>query len=157
VISIACLAPAYGADAIGLSGYELFPGNQSGDVVRGVLFAGGTHASCGCFTTDVSGTWVASVDRYAGGGIGGQPVLIVGGKLTLETDEVARTFRIQGGTVAWPRSLQESMNTTCGPGVATFVATLAGRRTLTGCLDDTHLDPYQQPFVFPPRIWGTLQ
>jgi len=25
-----------------------------------------------------------------------------------------------------------------------------------GCLDDTHLDPRVQPFVFPPHISGKL-
>ena len=29
--------------------------------------------------------------------------------------------------------------------------------SFVGCLDDTHLNPTRQPFVFPPHIWGTLQ
>jgi hypothetical protein len=157
LISMASLAPAYGADAIGLSGYELYFGSQSGDVVKGVLFAGVVHAPCNCFTTDGdTGTWVASIDRSTGGGIPSGSVSILGGKLTVESADVARTFRITGGYVSWPESLDD-VSLGCGPGVAQFVATVVGRRTLTGCLDDTHLDPLHPPVVFPPRIWGTLQ
>ncbi len=49
----------------------------------------------------------------------------------------------------------------CGNGVARFAVTLslAGQSaggSFKGCLDDLHLDPRQQPFVFPFKIWGTL-
>jgi hypothetical protein len=159
LISMASLAPAYGADAIGLSGIELFIGKPSGDVVKGVLFAGVVHPPCNCFTTEGdTGTWIASVDRMAGGGIGWPGSLpILGGKLTVESEDVARTFRITGGSLTWPASLQQSITAFCGPGVAYFTATVAGHRTLTGCLDDTHLDLRHPPVVFPPHIWGTLQ
>jgi hypothetical protein len=121
-----------------------------------VLFAGVTNAPCNCFTTNGDGgTWIARIDRTDSAGIGANPSSIVGGKLLLETGDLPRIFKFTGGAVTWPTSLQQDIG--CGPGVATFVATLTHGRSLAGCLDDTHLNPLQQPFVFPPRIWGTLQ
>jgi hypothetical protein len=149
-----CLAPAHGAEPVGISGYELYNGTQSGDVVRGIVFAGTTNAPCSCFTRQSDGgTWVASVDRTAGGGLGSSTTLL-GGRLTMDRETV-RSYRIIGGTVTWPVSLDQSLG--CGPGVAVVYMTLSRGSTFTGCLDDTHLDPFQEPFVFPPRIWGTLQ
>ena len=57
------------------------------------------------------------------------------------------------------RSDQEIAGSGCGAGVAQFTLTVRGlssRGTFVGCLDDTHLDPAKQPFIFPPHIWGAL-
>ena len=158
VLAGGCLAPAQAAEPLGLSGYELSNGTSDGNLVRRVLFAGTLHDACNCFVSQGDdGTWVATVDRTAGGGIGGS-VTIVGGRITIDKDGAdARTFRITGGYVNWPASLTQDIG--CGPGVAVLRATVSPAsygRSLDGCLDDTHLDPRQQPFVFPPRIWGTL-
>jgi hypothetical protein len=150
-----CVAPAYGAEPIGLSGYELSTGTRHGDVVRNIIFAGTTNTPCNCFTSQSDGgTWVATADRTGGQGIGAAPGVITGGRLAIDTD-VLVSYRITGGTVTWPATLEQDIG--CGPGVATVYLTLSRARTVTGCLDDTHLDPFRQPFVFPPRIWGTLQ
>jgi hypothetical protein len=56
---------------------------------------------------------------------------------------------VNGGVVAWPGSLSESIG--CGNGIATFSAALSGGGSITGCLDDTHFAR-----VFPPTIVGVL-
>jgi hypothetical protein len=155
ICAACCLAPAYGADPIGFSGYEVSPGSSSGDIVRNVLFAGTTNTPCDCFTSQTDGgAWVATVDRTAGGGLGGSSTLLRG-RLTVDRDDVVTSYRITGGYVMWPRALDENIG--CGLGVAKVHITLSRGRTVTGCLDDTHLDPFKQPFVFPPHIWGTLR
>ena len=60
--------------------------------------------------------------------------------------ETVRSYRIIGGTVTWPVSLDQSLG--CGPGVAVVYMTLSRGSTFTGCLDDTHLDPFQSPSCF---------
>jgi hypothetical protein len=156
IFAACCLAPAYGADPIGFSGYEVSPGSSSsGDIVRNVLFAGSTNTPCNCFTSQSDGgTWIATVDRTAGGGLGGSSTLLRG-RLTVDRDDVVTSYRITGGYVIWPSTLDTDIG--CGPGVANVQITLSRGRTVTGCLDDTHLDPFKQPFVFPPHIWGTLR
>lgn len=148
-------ALAHGEHTTGLSGLELFPGNKEGEVTKGVLFTGSTNAVCDCWTTtDNGGTWVAAVDRVGHAGLGSS-VTIVGGRWVWEQgNDIVHFGRILGGTVHWPVDLTSDVG--CGPGVAQFFATLSvsGQTTggtLTGCLDDTHM-----PFVFPPKIWGTL-
>lgn len=159
-------APVHGAGPIGISGYELFPGRIQNGVVKDVSFAGTTNTACErqelarCWNADSNGgNWIARIERTGGAGIGdtGQ---IVGGKLILEqTNGIIRLFKVQPTTIRWPKILEEDIG--CGPGSAAFSAELGVlgtqlRATLDGCLDDTHLDPRKQPFVFPPRIWGTL-
>ena len=78
----------------------------------------------------------------------------------LHADGSVQAGRITGGAVTWPSTL-DSNAMSCGNGVARFAITLslAGQSaggSFKGCLDDTHLDPRQQPFVFPSKIWGTL-
>ena len=85
----------------------------------------------------------------------GSSTTLVGGRWFWEQpNDIIHFGRVLSGSVQWPMNLATDIG--CGAGVARFAATLsvsgqATGGTLTGCLDDTHL-----PFVFPPKIWGTL-
>lgn len=148
-------ALAHGEHTTGVSGLELFPGVKAGEVTKGVLFSGPTNAVCDCWTTtDNGGTWVAAVDRVGHAGLG-SAIAVVGGRWFWEQgNDIVHFGRILGGSAQWPADLTTDLG--CGPGVAQFFVTLSvsgqtAGGTLTGCLDDTHV-----PFVFPPKIWGTL-
>jgi hypothetical protein len=165
------IGPAHGAETVGLSGYELFPGRPQGDVRKNVTFAGTTNAACangngggsGCWTDESNGgNWLARIERRGDAGIGSKDGTVEGGRLILEqSNGMFRVFNILrgGSTIVWPESLNQDIG--CGEGIASFLAELRSAGTnrkasLVGCLDDTHLDPRRQPFVFPPRVWGTL-
>lgn len=139
----------------GLSGQEIYPGKRVGEVTKGVVMLGTDNPVCNCWTdVDSGGHWVAVVDRTGHAGLGSQ-ISVVGGRwLWVTANDVARFGKILDGTVTWPADLTSDLG--CGPGVARFATTVtangqATTGTFTGCLDDTHL-----PFVFPPKIWGTL-
>ena len=157
-----------------VSGYELSPGTDSGDGVnRNVIFLGTDNradadgganvAACDAWTSSGSGgSWVVRVDRTGHAGIGsGAGVAILGGRwFWLGADDRLRVGRVEQGYVLWPDTLEQD-KFGCGPGVGQFHLTLSEpvafrTGTLTGCLDDTHLDPTKQPLVVPPRVWGTL-
>lgn len=153
--------PLKGPQNAGLSGHELFKGKRAGNIVTGAVFAGADNQVCDCWTSDNSGgTWTTSINYKGEGGLG-SAVTVMGGRWSwLHADGTIQTGRITGGAVTWP-SAPDSNAMGCGNGVARFSITLslAGRSaggSFKGCLDDTHLDPRQQPFVFPPKIWGTL-
>lgn len=149
-----------GPQTAGFSGHELFNGKRVGNVVTGAVFAGADNQVCDCWTNDNSGgTWTASLNYKGEGGLG-SAVTVQGGRWSwLHADGTVQTGRITGGAVTWP-SAPDSNAMGCGNGVARFAITLVGQATggsFKGCLDDQHLDPRQQPFVFPPKIWGTLK
>jgi hypothetical protein len=167
-------AVAQGTTASCVSGYELSPGIDSGDGVnRNVIFIGSDNrpdvdgganvAACDAWTSNGSGgSWVVRVDRTGNAGIGsGAGVAVHGGRwFWLGPDDQLRVGRVEQGYVLWPDTLEQD-KFGCGPGVGQFHLTLSEpltfrTGTLTGCLDDTHLDPTRQPFVLPPRVWGTL-
>lgn len=148
-------ATAQTATSTGLSGHELFPGNKEGEVTKGVVFFGTDNPVCNCWTdADAGGQWTATVDRSGHAGLGSQ-VSVVGGRwLWQQGNDTVSFGKVLGGTVQWPADLASDLG--CGPGVARFAINVSVRGrattgTLNGCLDDTHM-----PFVFPPKIWGTL-
>lgn len=149
-----------GASDVGFSGHELSTGQRAGNVVTGLLFAGSDNPPCDCWTgQSAGGNWVANID-YAGQAGLGSAAKITGGKWSwLDAGDVIKWGRITGGAVTWPSPL-DSDSMKCGEGVARFAVTLSvsgeSGGSFKGCLDDTHLDPRRQPFVFPPKIWGTL-
>lgn len=168
------VAHAQGTTASCVSGYELSPGTDSGDGVnRNVIFIGSDNrpdtdgganvAACDTWTSNGSGgSWVVRVDRTGHAGIGsGAGVAILGGRwFWLGANDDLRVGRVEQGYVLWPDTLEQD-KFGCGPGVGQFHLTLTEPMsfrsgTLTGCLDDTHLDPTRQPFVVPPKVWGTL-
>ena len=124
---------------------------------------GANVAACDTWTSNGSGgSWVVRVDRTGHAGIGsGAGVAILGGRwFWLGANDDLRVGRVEQGYVLWPDTLEED-KFGCGPGVGQFHLTLTEPMsfrsgTLTGCLDDTHLDPTRQPFVVPPKVWGTL-
>ena len=151
-----------GPQTAGFSGHELFDGKRAGNVVTGTVFAGADNQPCDCWTKDNSGgTWTASINYKGAGGLG-SAVTVTGGNWSwLHADGTVQAGRIKDGAVTWPSAL-DSNAMGCGNGVARFTITLslAGQSaggSFKGCLDDVHLDPRQQPFVFPPKIWGTLK
>lgn len=150
-----------GPQTAGFSGHELFDGKRAENSVTGAVFAGADNQPCDCWTSDSSGgTWTASINYKGQGGLG-SAVTVTGGRWSwLHADGSVQAGRITGGAVTWPSAL-DSNAMSCGNGVARFAITLslAGQSaggSFKGCLDDTHLDPKQQPFVFPSKIWGTL-
>lgn len=155
------VGPVKGPESTGLSGHEVFNGNRAGNVVTGAIFAGADNKVCDCWTNDNGGgTWSTSINYRGQGGLGSS-VTVTGGRWSwLRADGVIRSGRIVDGQVTWPSTL-DSNAMGCGSGVARFAVTLSlagqsGGGTIKGCLDDSHLDPRQQPFVFPPKLWGTL-
>ena len=106
-------------------------------------------------------SWTAKIDRVGSAGIGKSGVTVVGGRwYWIDGDDRLHAGRVEGGYVLWPPTLDQD-TFGCGPGVAQFSITLSVRGpsdsgSFVGCLDDTHLDPTRQPFVFPPRIRGAL-
>ena len=157
-----------------VSGYELSPVVDSGDGInRNVIFIGTDYrpdgdgganvAGCDAWTTNGSGgSWVVRVDRTGNAGIGsGAGVAVLEGRwFWLGADDRLRAGRVEQGYVMWPDTLEQD-KFGCGPGVGQFHLTLSEpltfrSGTLTGCLDDTHLDPTRQPLVVPPKVWGTL-
>ncbi|HEU4344336.1 MAG TPA: hypothetical protein VFU31_22480 [Candidatus Binatia bacterium] len=146
-----------GETAVGLSGLELFSASVTNP---GTLFAGKDNKVCNCWTTtDNGGAWTASVSYTGQPGIGSSGVSVTGGKwLWREANDVIHFGRVKGGRVRWPVSA-DADPFGCGKGVASVTLSLTGlseEGTFTGCLDDTHLDPRAEPFVFPPKMWGTL-
>jgi len=147
-----------------LSGVEVSDGAGSGSGASGVKFAGTAQEpaeSCQWANSGLDGVWTASIDRKGAAGIGHE-VRVVGGKwLWKQADGTLYGGKVTGGWVMWPSDLHQSIGG-CGYGVAEFSVTLSvlqghsGNGTFEGCLDDTHLDPAQQPLVFPPQIWGRL-
>jgi hypothetical protein len=164
---------AHGTLETCLSGYEVSPGsNVGGGLTKGVTFVGVDNrpdedggpnpAACDRWTTNGNGgSWSAKIDRVGDAGIGGSGVTVVGGRwFWLDDDGRLHFGRVEGGFVLWPPTL-DADSFGCGAGVAQFSVMLSVRGhfssgSFVGCLDDTHLDPTKQPFVFPPRIWGTL-
>jgi hypothetical protein len=150
-----------GAITVGLSGLELFSGKSAGSVATaGTLFAGKDNDACNCWTmSDTGGVWTASVSYTGRPGIGSSGVTVTGGKwFWQQANDVIHAGKVTAGRVAWPESI-DADPFKCGKGVATVTLSLvgpSGQGNFTGCLDDTHLDPRAQPFVFPPKIWGTL-
>ncbi len=155
------VAPQKGPENAGFSGHELFTGKRSGSVVTGVVFAGVDHDVCDCWTKDsTGGSWTANLSYRGAGGLGSAVTVTTGRWSWLRADGTIQTGQITGGAVTWP-STRDSNAMGCGNGVARFAITvsLTGQSdggTFKGCLDDTHLDPQQQPFVFPQKISGTL-
>lgn len=148
-----------GATTMGLSGLELFSG-KTGASAPGTLFAGKDNKVCNCWTTgDNGGVWTASVSYNGQPGIGSSGVSVTGGKWSWqEANDVIHFGKVTGGRVRWPASA-DADPFGCGNGVASVTLSLTGLSEeggFTGCLDDTHLDPRAQPFVFPPKMWGTL-
>jgi hypothetical protein len=149
------------ATTMGLSGVELFGGKTSASVTTsGTLFAGKDNKVCNCWTTsDSGGVWTASVSYAGQPGIGSSGVSVTGGKwFWQQVNDVIHFGRVKGGRVRWPSSA-DADPFGCGKGVASVTLSLTGlseEGTFTGCLDDTHLDPRAEPFVFPPKMWGTL-
>ena len=157
-----------------ISGYEISPGTDGGGgVTQNVLFVGADNradadggpdlAACDRWTSNTGGgTWMVRIDRVGNAGIGsGAGVAVVGGRfLWLDGDDRLHLGRVEQGYVLWPDTIEQD-KFGCGPGVAQFYLTLSvplefKAGTLTGCLDDTHLDPTKEPFVVPPRVWGTI-
>ncbi|WP_146204375.1 hypothetical protein [Massilia glaciei] len=143
------------------SGNELSTGKRDGYSVTGAIFAGTDNAAGGGWTDEsAGGTWIAKIDYSGRGGIGSSVDVTGGTWQWLQADGVVHAGTISGGQVTWPASLE--WNTMeCGNGVARFAIALdlqnpARIGNFTGCLDDMHLDPRQQPFVFPQKIWGQL-
>ena len=144
----------------GLSGLELFSGKTGSSVTAGTLFAGRDNKVCNCWTTsDNGGAFTASVSFAGQPGIGSSGVSVTGGKwLWQQANDVIHFGKVRGGRVRWPASA-DADSFGCGKGVASVTLSLTGvseEGTFTGCLDDTHLDPRATPFVFPPKMWGTL-
>jgi hypothetical protein len=150
-----------GETTMGLSGLELFSGKTGASVTApGTLFAGKDNKVCNCWTTsDSGGAWTASVSYAGQPGIGSSGVSVTGGKwFWQQANDVIHFGKVKGGRVRWPASL-DADPFGCGKGVASVTLSLTGlseEGTFTGCLDDTHLDPRAEPFVFPPKMWGTL-
>jgi hypothetical protein len=150
-----------GETTTGLSGLEVFSGRTGASVTTaGTLFAGRDNKVCNCWTTsDNGGTWTASVSYAGQPGIGSSGVSVTGGKwVWQQANDVIHFGKVKGGRVRWPASA-DADPFGCGKGVASVTLSLAGlseEGTFTGCLDDTHLDPRAEPFVFPPKMWGTL-
>ena len=148
-----------GATTVGFSGLELFSGN-AGASAPGTLFAGKDNDVCNCWTTtDNGGVWTASVSYTGRPGIGSSGVSVTGGKWSWQdVNDVIYFGKVKRGRVRWPASA-DADPFGCGKGVASVTLSLTGMTeegVFTGCLDDTHLDPRAQPFVFPPKMWGTL-
>ena len=148
-----------GATTMGLSGLELF-GGKTGASATTPLFAGKDNKVCNCWTTsDNGGAWTTSVSYAGRPGIGSSGVSVTGGKwFWQQANDVIHFGKVKGGRVRWPASA-DADPFGCGKGVASVTLSLTGlseEGTFTGCLDDTHLDPRAEPFVFPPKLWGTL-
>ena len=146
-----------GATTTGLSGLELFGASIANP---GTLFAGKDNKACNCWTTsDNGGAWTASVTYAGRPGFGSSGVSVTGGKwFWQQANDVIHSGKVKGGRVRWPASA-DADPFRCGKGVASVTLSLSGvseEGTFTGCLDDTHLDPRAEPFVFPPKMWGTL-
>jgi len=149
-----------------LSGFEVSAGHTVGDTTTGVTFAGtdspGDTAACEWTTDSQGGVWYASINRVGQAGLGGA-VDVTGGRwLWDRANSALFRGRVIGGSVTWPNSLKPEDDLGCGPGIAQFSVTLTvvghpQGGSFVGCLDDTHLNPFQQPFVFPPHIWGVLK
>jgi hypothetical protein len=149
-----------GETTTGLSGLEVFSGTSASGGTAGTLFAGRDNKVCNCWTTnDNDGAWTASVSYSGQPGIGFSGVSVTGGRwFWQEANDVINFGKVKGGRVRWPASI-DADPFGCGKGVASVTLSLTGLSedgTFTGCLDDTHLDPRAQPFVFPPKMWGTL-
>lgn len=149
-----------GATATDLSGHELFTGKTAGNVTTGVLFAGKDNNVCNCWTTnDSGGAWTANISFTGQPGIGSSGAKVNGGKwFWQQANDVIHSGNVKDGQVRWPASA-DADSFGCGKGVASVTLALKGSSeegSFTGCLDDTHLDPRAQPFVFPPKIWGKL-
>ena len=149
------------AATMGLSGVELFSGKTSASVTTsGTLFAGKDNKVCNCWTTsDNGGVWTTSVSYSGKPGIGSSGVSVTGGKwFWQQVNDVIHFGKVKEGRVRWPSSA-DADPFGCGKGVASVTLSLTGlseEGTFRGCLDDTHLDPRAEPFVFPPKMWGTL-
>jgi len=175
--SMSCLIVALGlvsGSALGtdlttcLSGLEVSPGATVGDTTTGVTFAGTDSprraGECQWTTRSRGGAWYAIIDRQGPAGIGGEVTATGGNWLWGRANGAFYHGQVKGGTVTWPDSLENDLkgeeHLGCGPGVARFSVTLTvvGHQggTFEGCLDDTHLNPFDPPFVFPPHISGLL-
>ena len=148
-----------GATTVGLSGLELFSG-KTGASAAGTLFAGKDNEVCNCWTaSDNGGVWTASVSYTGEPGIDSSGVSVTSGKwLWQQANDIIHFGKVKGGRVRWPASV-DADPFECGKGVASVTLSLTGvseEGTFTGCLDDTHLDPRVQPFIFPSKMWGTL-
>ena len=146
-----------GAITIGLSGLEVF-GGGAGDPTP--LFAGKDNKVCNCWTTDDNGgVWTTSVNYAGRPGTGSSGVAVTDGKwFWRQANDVIHFGKVADGRVRWPASI-DADPFGCGRGVASVTLSLTSASeegTFTGCLDDTHLDPRAVPFVFPPKLWGTL-
>lgn len=167
VIAAAFIAAgnAFAQETVPISGYEVFPGMESGDTTVGVTFAGWTTADAAVWhspSEQTGGFWAAGVTRVGSSGIGGR-VVLVAGRWILQTPggtpfvgEAACSVTAQNCFVNWPGALEEDIG--CGPGVARFHVDMAiGTQdapvggAFDGCLDDTHFAT-----VFPPRVWGAF-
>jgi hypothetical protein len=142
----------------GLSGYEIFPGKNSGSATVGAIFSGWTHENKSPWqgASSTGGTWSVSANYSGKPGIDSS-VSLTGGRWFLTNGDAVILGKVTGGTITWPSSLNgELSGRGCGPGVGYFTASLTtndGRPgRVIGCLDDTHV------FLgtFPPKLWGTL-
>jgi hypothetical protein len=149
-----------GSITTGFSGHELFAGKTVGSTTTGTLFAGKDNNVCNGWTiNDNGGAWTASLSYVGAPGIDSSGANVTGGKwLWQQASDVIHSGSVKEGKVSWPASSEADLG--CGKGVASVMLSLKGLSesgNFTGCLDDTHLDPRAQPFVFPPKIWGTLK
>lgn len=148
-----------GATTVGLSGLEVFSG-KTGASAPATLFAGKDNEVCNCWTaSDNGGVWTASVSYAGHPGIGSSGVSVTDGKWSWQqAGDVIHFGKVKEGRVSWPASA-DADPFGCGKGVASVSLSLTGlseQGAFMGCLDDTHLDPRAEPFVFPPKMWGTL-
>ena len=154
-----------------LSGYEVSSGTDVvGGLTQGVTFAGMDNLTygdggpnpfaCDRWTTNGNGgSWTAKIDRVGVAGIGGSGVTVVGGRwYWINRNNHVYFGRVEGGFVLWPPAPDQDTYG-CGAGVAQFTLSVRDQFSpgrFVGCLDDTHLDPTKQPFIFPPHVWGAL-
>lgn len=164
-LALCAAGSAAAQQTIPFSGYELFPGINSGEVVAGVIFVGWTTPDAAIWyppSAQTGGFWAASVNRVGAAGIGDQG-FIESGRWIAQLPDGTRVIGtaacdIGAGncTVTWPATLDGDIG--CGAGIGRFHVELAieepeggGTGAMDGCLDDTHLTT-----VFPPQVWGTL-
>jgi len=143
-----------------ISGYEVFKGVSFGSTTIGATFAGWTNGGDGSswmpIISNTGGSWHVSANYSGDPGIGGS-VDVSGGAWSLKQYGITRSGRVLKSIkgIQWPSEQQLDLG--CGLGVATVNVSIAlgnSRKpagTISGCLNDTHLDT-----VFPPEVWGSI-
>lgn len=166
-LSLAGWGVASAQEVIPISGYEIFPGVGSDEMIIGVTFAGWSAPDAAVWhstSEQTGGFWATNVSRMGPAGIGGQ-VIVLNGRWIMQTPSGSRFIgdaacsTTPGNCIVnWPGTLDSDIG--CGPGVGQFHLELAirqldgqegGTATVDGCLDDTHLTT-----VIPPTVWGAI-